>query len=158
MTETREEAAISYLRSLIANDQSRVDGLKLGQTTLSEIEDRYAFIDRIGNSYSGGPVVSLVDWELSIEGISGIELGFNAKNCLDVMVVRLASLGLEDLQGMLTMERAKPCNDETDLTNRAFYSAPHCQIQLEADPIDNTVSVTLSSAAFQQKKNCYRYA
>lgn len=145
VTETYD-AAISYLKGLALSEAIAHKAMILGKTTLAEIEGRYAFLDRIGDSYSGGPVVGLAEWEINIDGIAGIELVFNAAHRLDVAVVRVCGLEVDDI-----LETVTPAAVEAG-------SRP-VHVSVDADTAsDGGVLVTFSSEAFLRMKDCYKVA
>lgn len=147
MTENYE-AAIRYLKGLALSEAMAHKAMILGTTTLAEIEGRYAFLDRIGDSYSGGPVVGLAEWEINIDGIAGIELAFNAAHRLDVAVVRVCGLEVDEI-----LEAVGSAADEAEA------GAKSVQVNVDADATsDGGVLVTFSSEAFLRMKDCYKVA
>lgn len=132
-------------------------GIALGKTSLREIERRFAFLDHISNSYTGGPVVILTDWEINIEGLSGLELVFNSRGILDAAVVRVVDRSFNDMTEAFDAAYApspSQRNEDDQIPARSYLSQGQ-QIEIEQDPIDGTILLRFSSDEFLAAKVSY---
>lgn len=132
-------------------------GITLGKTSLREIERRFAFLDRISDSYTGGPVVSLTDWEINIEGLTGLELVFNRNGLLDAAVVRVLDRSflemVSEFDAAFTPDQDQGVREE-QIAARSYSSDGH-RIEIEEDPIDGSILLRFSSQEFLAAKGSY---
>jgi len=56
----------AYLLSMAAIAPEPVS-LAVGVTTIVDVQQHYTIIDKIGTSYTGGPVLNLSEWEVNLE-------------------------------------------------------------------------------------------
>lgn len=141
----------AYLLSMAAG-APETTSLAVGLTTIVEIQQHYTIIDKIGTSYTGGPVVNLSEWEINLEGITDIQLAFNSTGVLDVATVKADKLHLEEvLEGLRT--NLKVAGDESSLAseNVVFISGT-TEVIVESHPLDSQFTVNYISADFKHAR------
>lgn len=157
MIDTFTEETIRCLQQMATEDGAQRWALQLGKTTVADIQAHYAYLDSIGMSYSGGPVIGLIDWEVSTAGVTGLELSFNASSLLDVVVVKLRDVPYEMVRDAFK-EHEAIIGEDSALPLRSTYRGTGCIVQIEADTVGESINVTFSSESFRECKREYKVA
>lgn len=142
----------AYLLSMTAIAPEPVS-LAVGLTTIIDVQQHYTIIDRIGTSYTGGPVLNLSEWEINLEGITDIQLAFNAKGVLDVATVKADKLHLEEvLEGLRS--KLEVTGDESSLgSENIFFMCGTTEVIVESHPLDSQFTVNYISADFKHARS-----
>lgn len=138
----------AYLLSMAAIAPGPVN-LTVGVTTIVDVQKQYTVIDWIGTSYTGGPVLNLSEWEINLEGVTDIQLAFNADGVLDVATVKADKLHLDDvLEGLKSK-----LHISSDVSSHGFqnvtFVAGSSEVIVESHPLDAQFSVSYISADFK---------
>jgi len=141
----------AYLLSMAAIAPEPVS-LAVGVTTIVDIQQHYTIIDKIGTSYTGGPVLNLSEWEVNLEGVSDIQLAFNAEGVLDVATVKADKLHLEEVLDSFR-NQLQISTDEFGLgfENVTFFSGT-TEVVVESHPLDTQFTVNYISADFKRAR------
>lgn len=138
----------AYLLSMAAIAPEPVS-LAVGVTTIVDVHHHYTIIDKIGTSYTGGPVLTLSGWEVNIEGITDIQLAFNAEGVLDVATVKADKLHLEEvLHSMRSQLQIGADERSHGIENVTFFSGS-TEVVVESHPMDTQFTVNYISADFK---------
>lgn len=142
----------AYLLSMTAIAPEPVS-LAVGLTTIIDVQQHYTIIDRIGTSYTGGPVLNLSEWEINLEGITDIQLAFNDKGVLDVATVKADKLHLEEvLEGLRS--KLEVTGDESSLgSENIFFMCGTTEVIVESHPLDSQFTVNYISADFKHARS-----
>lgn len=141
----------AYLLSM-ATDAPEPVSLAVGLTTIVEIQQHYTIIDKIGTSYTGGPVLNLSEWEINLEGVTDIQLAFNDKGVLDVATVKADKLHLEQvLEGLRS--KLEVTGDESSLgSENVVFMSGTTEVIVESHPLDTQFTVNYISADFKHAR------
>ncbi|WP_137887614.1 partitioning protein [Pseudomonas sp. 2FE] len=154
MTTAALASVAPYLLSMAVTTTIEPSSFDLGVTTLEQIERDWTIIDKIGTSYTGGPVLNLSEWEINIDGITDLQLAFNADGLLDVATVKARKGHLHEVvdlfKGKLTLNSEEEISD--DYLNVTFISGEH-EIIIESLPLDEKFTVNFISQEFKQARN-----
>lgn len=126
--------------------------LSVGVTTIIDVQQHYTIIDKIGTSYTGGPVLNLSEWEINMEGITDIQLAFNAKGVLDVATVKADKLHLEEVvEGLRS--KLEVTGDQSSLGSEdIFFRYGTTEVIVESHPLDSQFTVNYISADFKRAR------
>ncbi|HBN9243571.1 TPA: hypothetical protein L3830_004675 [Pseudomonas aeruginosa] len=128
-------------------------GLTVGVTTIVDVQQHYTIIDRIGTSYTGGPVLNLSEWEISIDGVTDIQLAFNAEGILDVATVKADKHHLDEvLNGLRNQLQISTDQSSLGSENVTFISGT-IEVVVESHPLDPQFTVNYISAGFKHARN-----
>lgn len=142
----------AYLLSMAAIAPEPVS-LTVGVTTIVDVQKQYTVIDSIGTSYTGGPVLNLSEWEINLEGVSDIQLAFNADGLLDVATVKADKLHLDEvLEGLKSRLRISSDESTHGFQNVTFLSGS-TEVIVESHPLDAQFSVSYISADFKRARS-----
>lgn len=142
----------AYLLSMAAIAPEPVS-LTVGVTTIVDVQKQYTVIDSIGTSYTGGPVLNLSEWEINLEGVSDIQLAFNADGLLDVATVKADKLHLDEvLEGLKSRLRISSDESTHGFQNVTFLSGS-TEVIVESHPLDAQFSVSYISADFKRTRS-----
>lgn len=126
--------------------------LTVGVTTIVDVQQRYTIIDKIGTSYTGGPVLNLSEWEVNLEGVTDIQLAFNAEGVLDVATVKADKLHLEEvLSGLRSQLQIGTDESSHGFENITFLSGS-TEVVVESHPMDTQFTVNYISADFKRAR------
>ncbi|MGQ3825456.1 hypothetical protein [Pseudomonas alliivorans] len=127
--------------------------LTVGVTTILDVQQQYTIIDNIGTSYTGGPVLNLSEWEVNLDGVTDIQLAFNADGVLDVATVKADKLHLgEVLEGMRNQLKISSDESSHGFENVTFLSGS-TEVVIESHPMDAQFTVNYISADFKRARN-----
>lgn len=129
---------------------SRQFTITMGVTTLEDVERELKIIDRLGVSYTGGPVLALCDWELKIQGLRDLQLTFNSQGTIDVAFAKIERPYYEAIKEAFNQHLQLECeiaNDHGFCSSK--FSHKELDIALEVDSMSDLVSITCTSAAFK---------
>lgn len=142
----------AYLLSMAVITDEPVK-LAVGVTTIANVQRDFTIIDRIGSSYTGGPVLNLSEWEVNLEGIIDLQLAFNADGILDVATVKADKVHLEEvldaLRNQLSMITDKFIHD---LDSIIFLSGS-TEVIVDSQPMDPHFTINYMSADFKHARN-----
>lgn len=126
--------------------------LAVGVTTIVEIQQHYTIIDKIGTSYTGGPVLNLSEWEINLEGVTDIQLAFNANGLLDVATVKADKLHLKEvLEGLRS--KLEVTGDESSMgSENVVFMSGTTEVIVESHPLDTQFTVNYISAGFKRAR------
>lgn len=143
----------TYLFNMTAIGVVEPDTLAVGITTIAGVNSKFTIIDKIGTSYTGGPVLNLSEWEINVEGISDIQLAFNAEGVLDVATVKADIEYLPELLETLKCQLSQaPDTDSAGLQNMIFLAGT-TEVVVETHPLDTKFTVNYISAEFRDARN-----
>jgi len=127
--------------------------LTVGVTTILDVQQQYTIIDNIGTSYTGGPVLNLSEWEVNLDGVTDIQLAFNADGVLDVATVKAEKIHLgEVLEGMRS--QLKISSDESSHGfEYVTFLCGSTEVVIESSPMDAQFTVNYISADFKRARN-----
>ncbi|ERT15920.1 hypothetical protein IQK56_13000 [Pseudomonas sp. MAFF 301449] len=141
----------AYLLSMAAIAPEPVS-LAVGVTTIVDVQQHYTIIDKIGTSYTGGPVLNLSEWEVNLEGVTDIQLAFNAEGVLDVATVKADKLHLEEvLNGLKSQLQISTDESSLGFENVTFLSGS-TEVVVESHPLDTQFTVNYISADFKRAR------
>lgn len=127
--------------------------LTVGVTTILDVQQQYTIIDNIGTSYTGGPVLNLSEWEVNLDGVTDIQLAFNADGVLDVATVKAEKLHLDEvLEGMRSQLKISSDESSHGFENVTFLSGS-TEVVIESHPMDAQFTVNYISADFKRARN-----
>ncbi len=136
----------AYLLSMAAIAPEPVS-LAVGVTTIVDVQQHYTIIDKIGTSYTGGPVL-----EVNLEGVTDIQLAFNAEGVLDVATVKADKLHLEEvLNGLRSQLQISTDESSLGFENVTFLSGS-TEVVVESHPLDTQFTVNYISADFKRAR------
>lgn len=142
----------AYLLSMAVITDEPVK-LTVGVTTIANVQRDFTIIDRIGSSYTGGPVLNLSEWEVNLEGITDLQLAFNADGILDVATVKADKVHLEEVLNALRSQLSMITDRFIhDLDNIIFLSGS-TEVIVESHPMDTHFTINYMSADFKHARN-----
>lgn len=141
----------AYLLSMAVIASEPVS-LTVGVTTIVDVQQNYTIIDKIGTSYTGGPVLNLSEWEVNLEGVTDIQLAFNAEGVLDVATVKADKLHLEEvLSGLRSKLQIGKDESSHGFENITFLSGS-TEVVVESHPMDTQFTVNYISSDFKRAR------
>jgi len=127
--------------------------LTVGVTTILDVQQQYTIIDNIGTSYTGGPVLNLSEWEVNLDGVTDIQLAFNADGVLDVATVKADKLHLDEvLKGLRSQLKISSDESSHGFENVTFLSGL-TEVVIESHPMDAQFTINYISADFKRARN-----
>lgn len=141
----------AYLLSMATITPEPVS-LAVGVTTIVDVQQHYKIIDKIGTSYTGGPVLNLSEWEVNLEGVTDIQLAFNSQGLLDVATVKADKLHLDEvLNGLMSQLQISTDESSLGFDNMTFL-AGSTEVVIESHPLDSQFTVNYISAEFKRAR------
>ena len=146
----------TYLKSITNQSAARPGTICLGATTVREIEKQFFFIDQIGTSYTEGPVLNLSELEANVQGVTGIQLAFNADGVLDVATIRAEKSAIEELDDVILK-----CDHPEPIAfpgREGTFSIGDIEISLTTEAHSSNVIISFCTSEFLQAKAAARHA
>lgn len=150
-TTTYEDIATFLVSMAIPATEAKV--IAVGVTTIRDIEANYAVIDKIGTSYTGGPVLNLTEWEIGLEGVTDIQLAFNVSGLLDVATVKAEKTHFEKVLSEFASVLAIQTDESHSDFHNVSFTAGHLDVLVESHPLDSQFTINYMSADFQKARS-----